>query len=175
MKISGESNQKVILLCGKLCSGKSTYAEKLRTEMGAAVLSVDEIMLTLFGQDAGEAHDCYVQNLMRLLLRKSVEFASVGISVILDTGLWTKAERKVVRAFYQNQGVVCEIHYLDVTDEEWKRRIAQRNKASVQNGSAYYVDAGLIEKANRIFEAPSREEIDVWVNQNILLDTPAQI
>ena len=36
---------KVILICGKICSGKSTYAEQLRIKERAAVLSVDEIML----------------------------------------------------------------------------------------------------------------------------------
>lgn len=167
--------EKVILLCGKLCSGKSTYAAKLRTEMGAAVLSVDEIMLALFGQDAGEAHDRYVQRLMQLLLQKSVELAGAGIPVVLDTGLWTKAERKAVRAFYQNHGVACEIHYIDVTEKEWKRRIAKRNEAQTKNDGAYFVDAGLIEKASRLFEAPSREEVDVWVRQDGPLDNSARV
>lgn len=156
--------QKVILLCGKLCSGKSTYAEKLRAELGAAVLSVDEIMLALFGQDAGEKHDSYVQSLMKLLLNKSVELAAAEIPVILDTGLWTKRERKAAREFYQDHNVACEIHYINVTDEEWQKRIALRNEAPAANGGAYYVDAGLIEKASRIFEAPSHEEVDVWVD-----------
>lgn len=156
--------EKVILLCGKLCSGKSTYAEKLRSELGAAVLSVDEIMLALFGQDAGEKHDSYVQSLMELLLRKSVELASAEIPVILDVGLWTKRERKAAREFYQSHNVTCEIHYINVTDEEWQKRIARRNEASSDGSGAYYVDAGLIEKASRIFETPSREEIDVWVD-----------
>lgn len=156
--------EKVILLCGKLCSGKSTYAAKLRAQTGAAVLSVDEIMLALFGQDAGEAHDSYVQKLMQLLLRKSVEFAAAGIPVVLDTGLWTKKEREEVRAFYKNNDVKCEIHYIYVTDEEWQKRIEQRNATAAQSGASYYVDAGLIEKANKIFEEPSREEIDVRVS-----------
>lgn len=155
---------KVILLCGKLCSGKSTYAEKLRAELGAAVLTVDEIMLALFGQDAGEKHDSYVQKLMKLLLHKSVELAAAEIPVILDTGLWTKRERKAAREFYQSHDVACEIHYINVTDEEWQKRIAKRNEISADNSSAYYIDAGLVEKAGRIFETPSREEIDVWVD-----------
>jgi alpha-mannosidase len=37
-----------ILLCGKLCAGKTTYARRLAPELGAVILSVDEIMLSLF-------------------------------------------------------------------------------------------------------------------------------
>lgn len=48
---------KVVMTCGKLCSGKTTYAKKLQKESKAVILSVDEIMLALFGQDAGEKHD----------------------------------------------------------------------------------------------------------------------
>ena len=40
---------KVIMMCGRICCGKSTYARRLRTEINAAVLSIDEIMLAVFG------------------------------------------------------------------------------------------------------------------------------
>ena len=42
---------KVILLCGKICCGKSSYAGRIRKENCAAVLSVDEIMLLLVKGD----------------------------------------------------------------------------------------------------------------------------
>lgn len=45
---------KVHLMCGKICSGKTTFAQKLRKEIKGVVLSVDEITLSLLGQDAGE-------------------------------------------------------------------------------------------------------------------------
>ncbi|MDR0818907.1 MAG: ATP-binding protein [Oscillospiraceae bacterium] len=45
---------KVILLRGKICGGKTTYAHKLMTQINAALLSADEIMLAMFGQDVGE-------------------------------------------------------------------------------------------------------------------------
>ena len=45
---------KVILTCGKLGCGKTTYAKRLCAERGAVLLSADELMLALFGQDAGE-------------------------------------------------------------------------------------------------------------------------
>ena len=36
---------KVILTCGKICCGKTTYAQKLCKENNAILLSVDEITL----------------------------------------------------------------------------------------------------------------------------------
>ena len=85
---------KVIMVCGKICSGKSTYSEKLRKENKAVVLSVDEIMLTLFGQNAGKKHDEYVKKIKKYLLEKSLDIISADVDVILDWGFWTRTERK---------------------------------------------------------------------------------
>ena len=51
---------KVLIMCGKICSGKSTYAEKLKFENKAVILSVDELTLALFENQAGEKLDFYV-------------------------------------------------------------------------------------------------------------------
>ena len=64
---------KVILICGKICSGKSTYAEQMRVQNHAALLSVDEITLALFGQHCGDKHDDYVERTQNYLLDKSLE------------------------------------------------------------------------------------------------------
>ena len=48
---------KIFLMCGKICSGKTTYARKLREQNKAVILSADEIMLALFGSDAGDKHE----------------------------------------------------------------------------------------------------------------------
>jgi len=48
---------KVILICGKICSGKTTYAKNIMEKNKAVLLSVDEITLTLFGQHLGSEHD----------------------------------------------------------------------------------------------------------------------
>ena len=48
---------KVILICGKICSGKTTYAKSLIKEKSAVLLSVDEITIILFGPNGGKGHD----------------------------------------------------------------------------------------------------------------------
>ena len=152
---------KVIMVCGKLCSGKSAYAEKLRKENKAVVLSIDEIMLALFGQNAGEKYDDYIVRIKDYLYHKSLEIIDSGINVILDWGFWTKDERAWARSFFNSNGITNEIHYIDIDDSEWSRRIEKRNKDVFAGGDdAYYVDEGLLEKFNAIFEEPEMSETD---------------
>lgn len=155
---------KVIMVCGKICSGKSTYSEKLRKENKAVVLSVDEIMLTLFGQNAGERHDEYVEKTKKYLFEKSLDIISADVDVILDWGFWTRDERNYTREYYSSRDIHCEFHYIDVSDETWRLYINKRNKKILSEKAAgYYVDDNLANKFNSIFECPDKEEIDVWL------------
>lgn len=155
---------KVIMTCGRICSGKTTYAQKLSRELKAVVLSVDEITLALFGQDAGDMHDTYVERAERYLFEKSLEIVGVGIDVILDWGFWQKCERDHAREFYRENGVEHEFHCIRITDEEWRRRLEKRNAAVLAGETdAYYVDDGLAAKFSQMFEVPSDDEVDIII------------
>ena len=155
---------KVYLMCGKLCSGKSTHAAALRRSEHAVVLSVDEIPLALFGQGAGDMHDTYVARAETYLYRKSAEIIEAGIDVILDWGFWTRRERDEARAYYGGLGIPCEFHYIDIGDDEWHRRLNRRNEDVLAGRTeAYYVDDGLAAKFASIFEKPDPGEIAVWI------------
>lgn len=152
---------KVIMVCGKICSGKSTYAEHLRKQNNAVLLSIDEIMLAMFGQYVGEMHDEYVARTEKYLFGKSLEIIESGINVVLDWGVWTRSERAEARDFYKSRGIAYELHYIDISDAVWRERIAKRNKL-ISEGSldAYYVDENLAAKFGTIFEPPTDKEID---------------
>lgn len=153
---------KVILICGKICCGKTTYAKKLCTQNNAVLLSVDEITLALFGQHCGDKHDEYVERTEKYLLKKSLELIKNYINVVLDWGFWTKAERLAVKEFYKSRNIECELHYIDVSDETWKYRLNKRNNAVLaEETSAYYIDDSLAAKFASIFEVPNEAEIDV--------------
>lgn len=157
---------KVILICGRICCGKTTYARRLRAESGGVVLSVDEIMLSLFGQSAGEKHDEYTGRLQRLLFEKSLEILAAGVNVLLDWGFWTKEARARAREFYKSRGIACEFHYIDIGDETWRERIDRRNRMAASGETAAYIlDSGLEAKCLSLFEVPEQDEIDVWVRQ----------
>lgn len=155
---------KVILICGKICVGKSTYAEKIRAERGTVLFSVDEIMLAVFGQYAGEKHSEYVQNVQQYIFDKSLEILQAGVDVLLDCGFWTKGHRDYAKEFYRRRGISCELHYIDIDDEEWRRRIEKRNGAvSAGDKNAYFVDENLLKSFEEGYETPSEDEVDVWV------------
>ena len=154
----------VTLICGKLCSGKTTYAHKLRRECHAVLLSCDEITLVLTGPDAGEAFDGIAARTQAYLYDKAAEIVSDGIPVILDWGFWTKASRAYAREFFASRGIAYTFVYLDVPCEIHRARIAKRN-AAVKAGEvlAYYVDEGLAKKFESKFEVPEDWEIDEWI------------
>ena len=153
---------KVYLICGKICCGKTTYAQKLCNENNAVLLPVDEITLALFGQHCGDKHDEYVERAEKYLLNKSLELIENDIDVVLDWGFWTRKERKSVKEFYKSCGIECELHYIEISDETWKYRLNKRNIAVLADEtSAYYVDENLAVKFASIFEIPSKDEIDV--------------
>lgn len=155
---------KVIMLCGKLCSGKSTYSALLRDELGAVVLSVDELMIALLGRETGEKHDEYVRRAKGYLFGKAAEIALAGTDVVLDQGFWSRAERRQAREFFASRGVDYELHFLRVSDEEWARRIDKRNsEVAAGRSDAYYVDEGLREKFISLFEEPDADESDVTI------------
>lgn len=148
---------KVIMMCGRICSGKSTFAKKLAAKEKAAILSADGIMLALFGSDAGEMHDIYLQRTKKYIFEKAAETAGNGIDVIIDLGLFTRAERDFARDFFGSRKIEYEIIYIDISDEEWKKRIEKRNSSGAHN--SYFVDEGLLKKC--VFEFPEKDEADI--------------
>lgn len=155
---------KVMMMCGKICSGKSTFAQALRKKYCGVILSVDEITLALFGGNAGEKHDEYVERAENYLYEKSLEILDSGVDVILDWGFWTRVERQQARDFYGSRGIEYEFYFIDISNEEWQRRIEKRNcDIREKRVSAYFVDEGLAEKFRGIFEVPGEDESDIHI------------
>ena len=80
----------IIFTCGKIGCGKTACAKRLCAERGAMLLSADELMLSLFGSDAGEKHDEYLEKVKTCLPNQSLELASRGVNAVLDRGLWAR-------------------------------------------------------------------------------------
>ena len=156
---------KVILICGRICCGKTTYAHQLRLKEKAVVLSCDEIMLSLLDEYLGERHEVYAARTEEYLLRKSLEIIQTGIPVILDWGPWTRAGRDRLKAFYAERGIAMEVHAIRVGETQWRSRIAARN-AAADAGScpAYHVDEGLMNKFLSRYEELTDDEADLWID-----------
>ncbi len=153
----------VILICGKICAGKTVYVKKLMQENNAVLLSSDELISALFHPNENEYHDQVIDRVHKYLMKKSVEIINAGTSVILDWGFWTKRGRTDISDFYKSNGIEFEWHYIDIDNKQWQKNIDSRNETVLKNETTdYYVDSCLLQKCNSLFEVPEKDEIDVW-------------
>lgn len=155
---------KVFLICGKICSGKSYYARTLKHKYNAVILSTDEATYDLINNEQGEFYNVFAQRVNGYLKKKSAEICKAGANVILDWGFWTKKDRADISHYLEANGVEYEWHYIDVSDDTWKKNIDERNERirAGNGGPDFFVDEGLLQKLVSLFEEPDREEIDVW-------------
>ena len=154
---------KVILVCGKICSGKSYYSRKLQESVNAVILSPDEATYDLINNEQGEFYNVFSERLNKYLTKKVGEIAKAGANVIFERGLWSQEDRKEIIEYYKKSGIDCEIHYVCVDDETWKQNIEERNKKVLDGngGSNFYFDEGMMKKLESKWEEPTEEEVDV--------------
>ena len=154
---------KVIITCGKICSGKSYYSRGLKDKLNAVIISPDEATYDLLNNEQGEFYDIFSKRLIKYLTKKVVEIAQAGANVIFEIGLWSRKERQEVRDYFQNLGINFEIHYVCVNEETWKENIKERNKKVLEGngGSDFYLDEGLMKKLESKWEEPTEEEYDI--------------
>lgn len=155
---------KIIAICGKICSGKTYYANQIKEKEKAILLSCDELTKALFDNDLGKRHDEMALRIWDYLKKKAVKLVSIGCTVILDWGFWSFENRKSFTEFCRSQNVHCEWHYVELNDQTWHKNMEERNQRVLhgEGGSDYYLDEGLIRKMLSMWEEPSGKEIDVW-------------
>ena len=154
---------KVILLCGKICSGKSYYSKSIKNSLNAVIISPDEATYELINNEQGEFYNVFSERLNKYLTRIVGEIAQAGANVIFERGLWTHKDRKEIKEYYNNKGIDCEIHYIYVDDDTWKQNIEERNKRVLEGigVSDFYLDEGLMKKLESLWEEPTENEYDV--------------
>lgn len=155
---------KIIAICGKICSGKTCYADSIKEKENAVILSTDEVTYDLIDNEQGESYDDFSLKVNKYLMKKSVELVKIGCNIILDWGFWTKKQRNEVTEYFKSKNVNIEWHYIDIKDDLWEENINERNRKveAGNGGSDFYVDEGLKKKVLNKFEKPSKDEMDVW-------------
>ena len=147
------SEARLILTCGLPGTGKTTLARQLATDRGAVRFSKDEWLWALgsspWDRPTGE-------KLEHELWRCAQEILRLGLSVVLDFGLWARIERDEMRSVARDIGVGVELHYLDApTDELW-RRIEARNSAPPWDNEP--ISRCDLDEWRSIFQAPDAAE-----------------
>ncbi len=161
----GDTLGRVILICGKIGSGKTTYANKLAKQINAVNISQDELMLGLFGAELyysePKKYEEYCSKVEAYVKHKAGEAAKAGATVICENGFWSRSERDALRKFYSDMKVECELHYIDTSEKQRLQNIKKRNEEIQQGKTHFYLtnDSDLY----HFFEIPDDSEVDVRV------------
>jgi predicted kinase len=151
------SETRLILTCGLPGAGKTTLARQLAADRSAVCLTKDE-WLTALGSSPW---DTPTREKVELeLWHLAQEILRLGLSVVLDFGLWARIERDEMRSVARGLGVGVELHYLEVpTDELW-RRIQTRN--SQPPWDTYPIRRADLDGWLRLFQAPDAAELALF-------------
>jgi predicted kinase len=151
------SEARLILTCGLPGAGKSALARQLAADRSALRLTKDEWLRALGSSPWDEPTRVKVEH---ELWRLAQEVLRLGVSVVLDFGLWARIERDEMRSAARGLGVGVELHYLDVpTDELW-RRIQARN--SQPPWDSHPIRRADLDGWLRIFQAPDAAELALF-------------
>lgn len=157
---------KIILLCGKICSGKSTYAASIKTDT-TVILSCDDLMLRLFDECLGDSHRIIMAKCQKYLFDLAEKISKTGADVILDFGFWSRASRQEAKDRFRAKGIETELHYIRIDNQVWLQQIDNRNKAALDGtaGRVYFVDDNMKRLFDAEFEEPSAEEVDILASR----------
>ncbi|HEX4819910.1 MAG TPA: ATP-binding protein [Acidimicrobiales bacterium] len=151
------SGARLVLTCGLPAAGKTTLARQLAAERGALRLTQDEWLIALgsspWDAPTREKVDDQLWRLARDVLR-------LGLSVVVDFGLWARIERDEMRLAARRLGVSVELRYLDVPAEELWRRIQVRNAEPPWN--SYPIGRADFDEWLRVFEPPDAAELALF-------------
>jgi predicted kinase len=159
---------KIFLLCGRICSGKSTYANEIKQKYNAVILSCDELMLELFEEQLGDRHNTVLNKAKKYLYQLAEQIAATNTDVILDFGFWTRSEREKVKAYFNDKGIETELHYIRVSPEVWLSNIERRNRGLHNSGAKnYYIDETMKQLLSEQFQEPDIDEINIIFDNKI--------
>src|SRR5258706_288071 len=133
----------LFLTVGLPCTGKTTAARRIEIEQRALRLTKDEWVKALYGhENPPSAQDVIEGRLIRIGLRA----LELGNNVVIDYGLWSRAERSALRQAAADLGAMVEMRYFELTPAEQRRRLDQR-QAEARHTSSPMSDEGLAECA----------------------------
>jgi len=120
------------LIVGNTGSGKTTYSNKLKKEIGGIIFSIDKWNNTLFLPDKKQEDglDWFLERIDRaesLISSLILQLESIGTDSILDPGLSKLKHREKFRKLAKENNVEIKIHFLDVSKETRLKRIMDRN------------------------------------------------
>ena len=151
------SKARLILTCGLPGAGKTTLAMQLAADRHAVRLTKDDWLWALGATPWDETTR---EKIEAQLWRLAQEILRLGLSVVLDFGLWARVERDDMRNAARGLGVGIELHYLDVATDELWRRIEARN--SEPPWDSHPIRRADLDGWVSMFQAPDAAELSLF-------------
>ncbi len=145
------------MICGKAASGKSTLTASLGQEQRTIVVSEDDWLAGLFGDQMTSIAD-YVRfsaRLREVLGPHVVQLLRSGLSVVLDFPANTPATRAWMRGLANQSGAAHKLHFLDVPDNVCKARLRARNEKAEHQ---FALTEAQFDQITKHFVPPSDDE-----------------
>ena len=152
------------LIVGNTGSGKTTYSLKLKSKNNGIVFSIDKWNKTLFLPDKkeGDGLAWFLERIDRaesIILGLVLQLESDGTDSILDLGLSKFEHRDKFRNFAKTNNFEIKLHILDISKENRKKRILQRNIAKGETFQFEVTDENF-EFMENWFERPTDIELE---------------
>lgn len=152
----------IIMLCGRIGSGKTTFAKKLQKRINAVVLSCDDFVIAV-NDNLSRRHEIQ-ENITFQLLNLAKQIWLSGVSVVLDFGFWYKEQRVSIKREFEKDGVIVKLCYLRCDTDQTNIRIEKRNYKILNNHEkGYIIDMNLKLELDKKFEEPDEGEIDILI------------
>jgi predicted kinase len=135
-------------------AGKTTYARQLEAERQALRLTPDEWMIPLFGESGSDGKRDVLEG---RLIWVAIRALRLGVSVVLDFGVWSRDERSALRWLAAQSGADCELVYLEVSEAEQRRRVDAR--FATEPASTFDITYEDLDKYRRLFDIPDQDEL----------------
>ena len=150
----------VIILCGKVAAGKTTYAKQLARSLPSVILSIDDLVVSLRDHCEGPRRLRELEGKIRAYdgsLAK--QLVPQGITCIIDHGHWTRDSRQQIIDACRADGLPYRLVWLTCPRGIRLQRLKQRNEQVRSSGEkGYVIDAEQLERFDSWFEELSEEE-----------------
>ena len=117
----------LFLTVGLPGTGKTTAARRIEVERGALRLTKDEWVKALYGADNPAPATAVIEG---RLIQVGLRALELGIDVVVDFGLWSRAERSALRQAAADVGATVEMAYFQLPADEQRRRLDDRQVAA---------------------------------------------
>jgi predicted kinase len=144
----------MFLMVGLPGAGKTTRATELAAQHRALRLTPDHWMIPLFGDSMADGKRFVLEG---RLISVALQALSLGISVVLDYGLWGRDERSALRWLAQSAGTACQVVYLPVDRDVQLAWIAHRQATAPRQ--TFPMSEADLDRWREQFQVPDATEL----------------